>query len=619
MGHSPACGIVGYIGPQEASTLIMEGLRTLQNRGYDSAGITTIDTKAGCLVTTKFASQGSTSDALDRLASSLGQHGQNNHIGLGHTRWATHGAKTDRNAHPHEDQTHRFAIIHNGAIFNSSELRNRLIKLGYTFHSETDTEVIVQLISYHVHHSGLDTPSALKRATQELEGTWGLVLLDLQMPDRLFLATNGSPLLIGIGQGEMFVASEAHAFSQYTNSYIPLADGEIAVITSHTHSLDDSRIEESDPEHVETSPAPYPFWTLKEIMEQPEAILRSLTYGARFQSDTQVKLGGLDAARSRLVSIEHLLITGCGTSWHASEYGARLFRYLRAVATVRAIDSAECTHEDFPPAHGGLLALSQSGETKDVHRALLLAAELGVPVFSIVNKVRSMIARFTNCGVYVNAGREHAVASTKAFTCQVMALSLTAVWFAQQRDHESDRRRRLIEALHRASTCTGMVLRRQHPLCRQIAARIQHATSLFVLGRGFAEPIAREGALKIKEISYIHAEGYPGGALKHGPFALIDEGTPIFLVCPDDQHLPFMQNVAAQVHARHAYVVVITDAPEHPGWEGIYHTIIPIPSNGVLTALLAVIPLQLIAYELSILKKIDPDHPRALAKTVTVD
>ena len=509
--------------------------------------------------------------------------------------------------------------MHNGAIFNSSELRTKLIKDGYRFLSETDTEVIVQLISHYAATQGLDTIGAIKRAQQDLEGTWGLVLLDRSTPDRLYVTTNGSPLLIGIGQGEMFVASEAHAFAQFTSSYIPLVDGEVAVITSTSHSLDDSRIEEVEGERVETSPAPHPYWTIKEIMEQPEAILRALTYGARFQSEDQVKLGGLDAARSRLMSIHHLLITGCGTSWHAGEFGARLFRHLRAVETVRAIDSAECLLEDFPPANGGLLALSQSGETKDVHRALLTATELGVPVFSVVNRVRSMIARFTNCGVYLNAGRETAVASTKAFTCQVIVLALVAVWFAQQRNLEPDRRRRLIESLHRSSTCVGMVLRRQHPLCREIAVKILHATSAFVLGKGFAEPIAREGALKIKEITYVHAEGSPGGALKHGPFALIEPGTPIFLICPDDQHLPFMQSVAAQVHSRGAFVVVITDSPDHPSWEGVVNVTIPIPSNGVLTALLAVIPLQLIAYELSVLKKIDPDHPRALAKTVTVD
>jgi len=325
----------------------------------------------------------------------------------------------------------------------------------------------------------------------------------------------------------------------------------------------------------------------------------------------------LDTNKQLLVSIRHLVITACGTSWHAGLYGAALMRWLSCFETVQVVDSAELTRDGLPRRNGGFVCLSQSGETKDVCRALAVAQEIGIPCFSIINAVGSLIARTTKCGVYIMAGRENAVASTKAFTCQVAVLSLVATWFSQQQNTEEQKRAHLLECVHRMATNVGMCLSRTRPLVSMVAEKIYKSKSMFVLGKGFAEPVAREGALKIKEITYIHAEGYSGGALKHGPFALIEEGTPIILIILDDRELQMMKICAEEVKGRGAHVITITDVPA--AVKHCSHDIIPVPSNGVLTALMAVIPLQLLAYEIAVRLGIDPDKPRNLAKAVTVD
>ena len=425
-------------------------------------------------------------------------------------------------------------------------------------------------------------------------------------------------MLVGIGQGRMFVASESSAFAQHTKEFIALQDGEVAVITADSHSLDISRVELAPEENFELTPAPYEHWTIKEILEQPLAVSKALNFGGRIIGDSNAKLGGLDANQERMLSIENLVIAACGTSYYASLYGERLMEYLGAFNTVQVVDASEFTHDSLPHSSSGMLVLSQSGETKDVHRALLLAEETGIPTFSIVNVVRSLIARTTNCGVYLNAGREKAVASTKSFTCQVTVLALVAVWFSARRSYsgqKKDRRKQVIDALHRLSTNIGMTVHRLRDQCKDIANTITSQNHCFILGKGFSEPIAKEGALKIKEITYMHAEGYPGGALKHGPFALIDKGTPVILIILTDQHHNLMKTALEEVKVRGAYTIAITNDPTL----NIAHQNILIPSNGPLTALLAVLPLQLIAYELALVRGNDPDHPRHLAKVVTVD
>jgi len=611
-----ACGIVGYIGGEEAVGYLLEGIHILQNRGYDSAGVATLD-PSGSIHITKFASLGTTSDSVEMLkAEAPGRH-KEHHSGIGHTRWATHGGKTDENAHPHADYKNRVAIVHNGTIENSEEIKDFLVSKGIPFKSQTDTEVIAQLIGHHL-DQGKKLMPAVQAALSQLEGTWGLCILSRAEPEKIIVCRNGSPLLIGMGKNRTFIASEVSGFSRHVNEYIALKDGEVAVVKADGVSLDLSRVETAESQKIELDPSPYPHWTLKEIYEQPQAVARAIAYGARLAVNNRVVLGGLSQNSEEMLGVENLVVAACGTSLNAGTYGGIIMRSLQSFNTIQCIDAAEITKDHIPLQGGGMLAISQSGETKDVMRALEVAKTNGVPVFSIVNAVGSLVARTTGCGVYIHAGRENAVASTKAFTGSVTCLALVAAWFAQHRNQKGNlsKRKELIDSLHRLPTYMGMCL----PLrdqCRALAHKLKDKEHMFLLGKGLGEPIAQEGALKIKEVSYIHAEGYGGGSLKHGPFALLDEGTPVIFLILSGPNAAHMRIAAQEVKSRGAFNVVITDNPSLA--RGVAHEVITIPNNGPLTALLASVPLQLLAYELSILRGINPDKPRHLAKAVTVD
>lgn len=608
------CGIIGYIGNEDSIFYLLDGLSILENRGYDSAGVATLSPE-GTLTLSKFASKhAGSADALGKLHEHVPQH-IGHRAGIGHTRWATHGGKTDANAHPHTDAKRRVSVVHNGVIENYFSLKKILLDRGIPFSSETDTEVIAQLIGVAL-DDGMDLPTAVKHTLAQLEGTWGLAILSPLLPDALIVAKNGSPLCIGLAEGRTFVASEPAAFGMVTRDFISLENGELAVVRADRSGLDLSRLEKAAEDTIATTPDPHPHWTIKEILEQPEAVQRTLNYGARLDGDSKVKLGGLEQHTEELLPIEHLVIAACGTSYHAGLYGALAMRAMKSFTTVQVVDASEITPHHFPKHGAGLLVLSQSGETKDTHRAVLLAQGLGVPVFSAINAVGSLIARTTKCGVYLNAGREHAVASTKAFITQVTALELIAVWFAQHRNKELSRRVRVIEDLRRLSLDLQKTLQTRSA-CEEIATSLLHADHAFLLGKGVGESIAREGALKIKEITYLHAEGYPGGALKHGPFALITNGTPVILIILNDAHAHLMRTAAEEVRARGAYTIVITDDMKLA--EGVADDVIPIPASGSFSGLLATLPLQLIAYQLAVLKGINPDKPRNLAKAVTVD
>ncbi|KEP63770.1 UNVERIFIED_CONTAM: glucosamine-fructose-6-phosphate aminotransferase [Hammondia hammondi] len=646
------CGIVGYVGDKEAEPVLMEGLEILQNRGYDSCGITSISPE-GQLVTTKFASRGTTCDSIEILRREGKHPHRGNHIGIAHTRWATHGSKTDENAHPHHDWKDRISLVHNGTIDNFAVLKKALIDRGCTFRSNTDSEVVANLIGWYLDQPAdepddttppssspissaaarspaqgetqgkcLSFEEAVKRAVGELQGTWGLCIVHKDHPDRLVLARNGSPLLVGSVGDQVFVASEPAALARHTNQYLMLKDGEIAVVTAQgVGQLEATRpVHRIAKETIELSPEPFAHWTLKEIFEQPQALARAMNYGGRIAPyQNRVKLGGLDQNRESLLTVKSLLLCGCGTSLYAGIYGELLMQWLRCFDQVRAVDASEVDIYHLPRHDAGVLLLSQSGETLDTVRACQLADFQGLKKFSVVNQVGSLLARMTNCGVYVNAGREVAVASTKAFTSQVAVLSLIAAWFAQNQPTQAfpDRCNALMDAIHRLPVYAGMTLNCR-PLCQSIAERLKDAKTLFVLGKGFGYPVALEGALKIKELAYLHAEGFPAGALKHGPFALIDEKekTPVILVLLADQHAASLLNAAQQVKARGAHLICVTDEPDIV--KDLADDVLVVPSNGPLTALLACIPLQLLAYELAIAKGINPDKPRGLAKTVTV-
>lgn len=527
--------------------------------------------------------------------------------------------------------------MHNGILNNANDLRRALQAEGHVFSSQTDTEVIVKLIGkyYEEGNKKKKGSMSLKEATEialaSCVGTWGLAIVCTDAPDEMVVACNGSPLVIGLGTDRTFIASETSAFNRYTKNFISMKDGEIGVLHSDGRTLDLSRKQVAPDQQVKLSPAPYAHWTLKELTEQPEAIANSLNFGGRMSHD-RVILSGLDRNEEKMSQIKHMTLSACGTSLNAAKYGEKLMKVLGSFDSVASIDAAETETKDFPcsnnPTSTGLIVVSQSGETKDVHRVVVNAMKEGITALSVVNAVGSLIARTTKLGVYCNAGRENAVASTKAFTTQVTVLTLIAIWFKECRDRisgatQSIEVERVKDALMRLPITMGIAMKTCRKQCKEVAERLKDKEHCFVLGKGFAEPVAQEGALKIKEMCYLHAEGYSGGALKHGPFALIEDktgkfgATPIIMFILDDQHAHHMISAAEEVKARGAELIIITDKPSLA--RDLDPNPIIIPQNGHLTALTGVIPLQLIAYELALIRGINPDTPRNLAKAVTVD
>lgn len=629
------CGIAGVVGASgDARNFLVEGLTILKNRGYDSAGIATMSgNPSDGLIVTKYASEGEKANGIE-LVKERSIASKGHHIGIAHTRWATHGGKTDENSHPHIDSSGKIALVHNGTLNNANELRRELQSRGHKFSSQTDTEVIVKLIGeIYESDEGMSVKEATEKAMPRCDGTWGLGIMCTDTPDELVVACNGSPLVIGIGSDRMFIASETSAFNRYTKNFISMKDGEIGVLHADGTTLDLGRMQVAPDQEVKLSPAPFTHWTLRECYEQPEAIGRALGFGGRLMSD-KITLGGLEKMGEKLASIDFLTLCACGTSLNASRYAEKLMKHLGSFDVVHSVDAAEVEPSDFPhspsaAAKSAFLVVSQSGETKDVARVVHAAQEKDVTVLSVVNAVGSLIARMTKLGVYCNAGRENAVASTKAFTTQVTVLALIALWFRELKDRVSGTNvasaegNNLRESLMRLPICFGMALKTR-PKCKKIAERLNGKDHCFVLGKGYGEPVAMEGALKIKEMCYLHAEGYSGGALKHGPFALIESdengkngATPIIMLIFDDDHAHHMRTAAEEVKARGADVIIITDKRSLA--EGLDDDPLVIPSNGPLTALGAVLPIQLMAFELALMRGINPDNPRNLAKAVTVD
>jgi len=616
--RADCCGIAGVVGGTgDAREFLVEGLTILKNRGYDSAGIATMSgNPSDGLTVTKYASVGENADGLE-LVKERSIASKGHHIGIAHTRWATHGGKTDENAHPHLDSTGKLALVHNGTLNNANELRRELQSRGHVFSSQTDTEVIAKLIGeVYEKDAGMSVKEATEKAMTRCDGTWGLGIMHSDAPDELVVACNGSPLVIGIGADRMFIASETSAFNRYTKNFISMKDGEIGVLHADGTTLDLGRMQVAPDQEVKLSPAPYSHWTLKECYEQPEAIGRALGFGGRLMSD-KITLGGLEKMSDKLSTIDFLTLCACGTSLNASRYAEKLMKHLGSFDVVHSIDAAEVEPSDFPhsasaAAKSAILVVSQSGETKDVARVVTAAQEKDVTVLSVVNAVGSLIARMTKLGVYCNAGRENAVASTKAFTTQVTVLSLIALWFRELKDRvngtnvASAEGKNLRESLMRLPICFGMALKTRDK-CKKLAERLNGKEHCFVLGKGYGEPVAMEGALKIKEMCYLHAEGYSGGALKHGPFALIESdengklgATPIIMLIFDDEHAYHMRTAAEEVKARGADVIIITDKKSLA--EGLDDDPLVIPSNGPLTALGAVLPIQLMAFELAMMR-----------------
>lgn len=613
------CGIIGYLGNENSTQFVVEGLTLLQNRGYDSVGISSIANNE--LQTTKFAST-NTHNSIDLLKNQIESQlktspSPNPNISIGHTRWATHGSKTDLNAHPHHDNKNRISLVHNGIIENFHELKLDLIEKGYFFISQTDTEIIAVLIGFYLdnHHSMIES---VKMTVNRLKGTWALLIVNREHPNKLWMTRNGSPLLLGLGLDEDFVmvASEQIAFHNHIKQYIVLNNHDIIEISLNEKISYNVNIQSYDAKikqhsDVELSPVGYDHWTIKEINEQPDCVLRAINNGGRISDDSTVKLGGLDTNRADLLDIEHMILLGCGTSFHSGLWVLDIFKSLDIFDTVAIYDGADFNKRDIPKrGKVGAILISQSGETKDLHRCIQIIQDNDVVSIGVVNVIDSYIARETDCGVYLNAGREVAVASTKSFTNQCVILSLVAIWFSQNKQTCIEKRRRMIEDLHNLPFQMKEILKKENiPKIMEISRTIQNANSMFILGKGKEEAVAKEGALKIKEITYIHAEGYSSSALKHGPFGLIVPDLPIILLDVSDEYRDKNENAFQEVKARFANVLKISDERGE----------LLINKNRTYCGILANVYMQLISYYCAVEKCLNPDFPRNLAKVVTVE
>ena len=498
---------------------------------------------------------------------------------------------------------------------------------GYTFFSQTDTEIIVNLIEHYYSTTTSNVLDAIKRTISELSGTYGLLIQSLDEPNKLYCVRNGSPLLIGQNEDRVIITSEQSGFCNMVSNYITLQNDDICTIerdgtriqitTTHTYLKSSVSVVET-----ELTPHPHEHWTIKEINEQPDVVLTAINKGGRIKSATEVKLGGLEQHIDTLISIDNIILLGCGTSYFAGSYGAYLLKQIGSgFNTVQVFDGAEFCDYDIPKVgNTAFVLISQSGETKDLHRCIEIAnanrASVAITI-GIINVVDSLIAREVDCGIYCNAGKEVGVASTKAFTSQVIALSMMAIWFAQIHGVSANLRARMITDLHNLSNDVRTTLHDCRATIIEIAATMPATTNMFLLGKGSDECIAKEGALKVKEISYIHAEGYSTSSLKHGPFALLDEVCPVVILNLDQTHRAKTMNCCQEVEARHSPIVFITNDINYT--EVSNHTVIRVPDNKTYASLLGIIPIQLLAYYLSINRGINPDKPKNLAKVVTVE
>ncbi|VBB17700.1 glucosamine-fructose-6-phosphate aminotransferase [Yasminevirus sp. GU-2018] len=618
------CGIFGFLGLEDCFKYGVHGLRQLQNRGYDSAGCCAVSPNHE-LILRKYATT-KTLDSIDQLES-MSNDFLGCSAGIFHTRWATHGAKTDANAHPHLDNSGRIALVHNGIIENYYELKLELeSQYNIKFKSETDTEVIVNLISVYYDQTAdkegvKHMESAIMKAISRLQGTWALVVLCKDKPDNMYCARHGSPLLVGFGGPYIMVTSEQAGFGKYVNNYICLNNGDLTVIRRRGSKISFDNIENYVLRDVtvksnELTPEPFQHWTLKEIHEQYEASIRAISFGGRIVENDKVRLGGPMMHEEALKQIDHLILLGCGTSLNAGQHSIAYFKDLCNFTTVQAFDGSEFVVDDIPKrGRSCAVFLSQSGETKDLYRCIKICRDANVFTIGVINVVDSLIAREVNCGCYLNAGREVGVASTKAFTSQVILLSMLAIFFAQINDLNKSKREQYIKALRQLPTDIKKVIQSSDETCKKIASYLITQKDMFVLGKGSMISVASEGALKTKEIGYIHSEAYGGNALRHGPYAVIESGTPIVFLNPYDQNFALMNNTVEEVKSRDAYPIVISDT--HDTSRHAQQKIV-VPNNRIYTGILHNIPMQLIAYYMAVGKGHNPDMPKNLSKCVSV-
>ena len=597
------CGIIGYLGSEDFKQYVLTGLALIQNRGYDSVGISYINDNV--IHTYKKASV-DTHDSLKIVSEYMEQHEST--IAIGHTRWATHGGKTDINAHPHSDIHNTLVLAHNGIIENYLDLRTMLENNGYSFISQTDTEVISNLIHYY--YKG-DMKQAITDATNELSGTWALVIIHKDYPNKMWVTRHGSPILLGLNENFAMIVSEQTAFGNHITKFVPIENYNVVEIVyndgiTYSTKFNEHHIITKSKVQLERNPSPYDHWMIKEIMEQPKAIMGALNNGARIPSNNKVKLGGLELHKDLLMETQHLILLGCGTSYNAGLWSLNMFKRMKVFDSITLYDGAEFTEYDIPRGNVSLVLLSQSGETRDLIRCLDIAKQHSLTTIGIVNVVDSFIARETTCGIYLNAGMEVAVASTKSFTNQCIVLTLLCLWFAQNKGIYNNT---IITDLRKLCIQMEYVLSKQD-VVNTVINHIDVSTSSFLLGKGQEQAIANEGALKLKEIAYMNAQGYSSSALKHGPFALIIPKLPIFIIDVNYEHHDKNMSAYNEVKARGANVYLISCHEE---------TIFDVPQNTTFGGLLANIYFQLISYKLALRGGYNPDYPRNLAKVVTVD
>ena len=613
------CGIVGYIGKRKAYPILIKGLHRLEYRGYDSAGVALINEKGQLNI---YKAKGKVAE-LEAFAADKDTEGC---IGIAHTRWATHGEPNTINAHPHYSESERLAIIHNGIIENYAVLKAGLTKEGYTFKSDTDTEVLVQLIEYTQVNRHVDLKTAVQLALQQVIGAYAIAILDKDHPDTLIAARKGSPLVVGIGKGEYFLASDATPIVEYTDKVIYIEDEEVVAlqadkdvdITTIGNVQKTPEIKRLELSLSQLEKGGYPHFMLKEIFEQPRTLTDSMRGRVNVRQDN-IALSGFIDNKERFLNAKRIIITACGTSWHAGLIAMYAIEEFAQIPVEVEYSSEFRYRKPVINKDDVVVAISQSGETADTLAAIQLAKEKGAFIFSICNVVGASIPRVSDSGCYTHVGPEIGVASTKAFTAQVTALTMLALCIGREKGTISkEQYLRIVRELGQIPDKIGRVLE-QNQRISDFAKTFTYAQNFIYLGRGYNFPVAMEGALKLKEISYIHAEGYPAAEMKHGPIALISQEMPVVVVAPRCGTYEKVVSNIQEIKARKGRVIaVVTEGDELVSKIADY--IIEVPATEeCLTPLLTVIPLQLLAYHIAVVKGCDVDQPRNLAKSVTVE
>lgn len=610
------CGIIGYIGDRDVYPVLINGLKRLEYRGYDSAGISILNKKS--LI---YKCKGKVSD-LEDFVKDKNLSGK---MGIGHTRWATHGEPNDVNAHPHSSENGKFIIIHNGIIENYTKLKEMMEHRGVKFKSETDSEVLANLIEYIYLKGNVKAEIAVRLALSRVVGAYGMVIICTDEPDKLIAARKGSPLVIGVGNEEYFLASDATPIVEYTKSVIYLNDNDVAIITKNELILktvkndpQTPKIQQLDLDIGEIDKGGFKHYMLKEIFEQPRSILDTFR-GRVVSNNSNLRLGGLYNVLPRLIEAKRIIIIGCGTSWHAGLVGEYLFEDLARISVEVEYASEFRYRNPIINKDDIIIAISQSGETADTLAAIHLAKEKGATVLGICNVVGSSIPRETDGGVYTHAGPEIGVASTKAFTAQVTVLAMMAIIIGNKKKVlPDDLYRNYIKSLTKIPKMIEKILKLNNEF-KRIASLYKDANNFLYLGRGYFFPVALEGALKLKEISYIHAEGYPAAEMKHGPIALIDQKMPVVVIATKDSSYEKIVSNIQEVKARNGIVIAIVTEGDEVIKQLANHVLEIPDTDTVLSPLLAVVPLQLLSYHIAVMRGCNVDQPRNLAKSVTVE